>query len=134
MPEVETAQRVMRLIMATFYFAAGVVHLAAPDAFLPIMPVWVPAPRVVVVATGVCEIAGALALLTPKLRRAAGVMLALYAVCVFPANIRHALEGVVVEALPTSWWYHAPRLAMQPVLVWWALFCSEVVRWPGRQR
>ena len=134
MPEVETAQRVMRLIMATFYFAAGVVHLAAPDAFLPIMPVWVPAPRVVVLATGVCEIAGALALLTPKLRRAAGVMLALYAVCVFPANIRHALEGVVVEALPTSWWYHAPRLAMQPVLVWWALFCSEVVRWPGRQK
>jgi hypothetical protein len=33
---------------------------------------------------------------------------------------------------PTSWWYHEPRLIMQPVLVWWALFCTAVVDWPLR--
>ena len=120
----------MRLLMAAFYFAAGVVHLYAPDAFLPIMPDWVPQPSAVIVATGICEIVGALALLTPQWRRAAGIMLALYAVCVFPANIKHAFEGIAVDALPTSWWYHGPRLAIQPVLVWWALFCGGVVTWP----
>ena len=118
--------------MAAFYFAAGLFHIAAPQGFLPIVPEWVPYPLGVVLATGVCEIAGALALLTPQWRRAAGIMLALYAVCVFPANIKHAFESVVIPSLPTSWWYHAPRLAMQPVLVWWALFCSEVVTWPWR--
>jgi hypothetical protein len=46
-----------------------------------------------------------------------GVMLALYAVCVFPANIKHAIDSVQLPQLPTSWWYHAPRLALQPVLV-----------------
>jgi hypothetical protein len=28
----------MRAVMATFYLAAGIVHLTAPDAFLPIVP------------------------------------------------------------------------------------------------
>ena len=133
MPESETVRRVMRFIMSAFYLAAGVVHIVSPDAFLPIMPGWVPAPHAVVLATGLCEIAGALALLTPALRRAAGIMLALYAVCVFPANIKHAFEGVVIDALPTSWWYHAPRLALQPVLIWWALFCSGVAGRPARR-
>jgi hypothetical protein len=32
--------------------------------------------------------------------------------------------------LPVSWWYHGPRLMFQPVLVWWALYCSEVINWP----
>jgi len=31
-----------------------------------------------------------------------------------------------------GWGYHAPRLALQPVLVWWALFCAGVVDWPWR--
>ena len=34
--------------------------------------------------------------------------------------------------LPDSWWYHAPRLALQPVLVWWALFAGGVADWPLR--
>ena len=124
---------VMRWLMATFYFVAGIVHLWAPDAFLPIVPSWVPAPRDVILITGLCELAGALALLTPSLRRWAGIMLALYAVCVFPANIKHAVDNIQLPGLPTSWWYHGPRLALQPVLVWWALFCARVVDWPFRR-
>jgi uncharacterized membrane protein len=52
-----------------------------------VAPDFVPLPREVVLATGVREIAGALALLSTQLRRLVGVMLALYAVCVFPAII-----------------------------------------------
>jgi uncharacterized membrane protein len=120
----------MRIVMAAFYFAAGVVHLVTPDAFLPIVPEWVPLPRETVLVTGVCEIVGSLALMTARLRRLAGVMLALYAVCVFPANIKHAVEAIHVPPVPDGWWYHAPRLALQPVLVWWALFCADVIDWP----
>jgi uncharacterized membrane protein len=119
--------------MAAFYLVAGIVHLAAPDKFLPIVPDFVPLPREVVLATGVLEIAGSLALLTTRLSRLAGVMLALYAVCVFPANIKHAIDGIHLPPIPDGWWYHGPRLLMQPVLVWWALFCAEVVDWPWRE-
>jgi uncharacterized membrane protein len=124
---------IMRWAMAASYFVAGIFHLVAPDKFLPIVPDFVPLPREVVLATGVCEIAGSLALLTTRWRRLAGVMLALYAVSVFPANIKHAIDGIHVPPIPDSWWYHGPRLLMQPVLVWWAVFCAEVVDWPWRE-
>lgn len=125
-------RRVMRWLMAALYAAAGVAHLAAAPAFLPIVPDWVPYPEPVVLATGICEVFGALGLLSRRWRWWAGVMLALYAVCVFPANIKHAVEGIDVPQLPHSWWYHGPRLLAQPVLVWWALFCAAVIDWPFR--
>nr|USU34470.1 DoxX family protein [Methylobacterium sp. OTU13CASTA1] len=119
--------------MAAYGFI-GIVHLAAPDAFLPIMPDWVPAPRRVVILTGLCELAGVAGLIWPPTRRWAGIGLALYAVCVFPANIKHAVEGIPVAGLPDSWWYHGPRLAFQPVFVWWALYATHVIDWPRRTR
>jgi uncharacterized membrane protein len=122
----------MRWLMAAFYLAAGLLHLGSPDAFLPIVPAWVPAPREIILLTGVAEIAGAIGLLIPWLRKAAGIGLALYALGVFPANIKHAVEGITLAGLPSSWWYHAPRLAMQPVLIWWALYAGGVVHWPWR--
>lgn len=112
------------------YGVIGIVHLAATDRFLPIMPDWVPAPRLVVIVTGLCEIAGALALFVPRLRRLAGLMLALYAVCVVPANIKQAVEGIAVPPIPDTWWYHGPRLALQPVMVWWALYAVHAIDWP----
>jgi uncharacterized membrane protein len=130
----ETARTVLRYVLAVVYFFVGVVHLRSPDVFLPIVPEWVPFPRETVLATGACEVAGALALMTTRLRYAAGVMLALYAVCVYPANIKHALEDVTVGGTHFSWWYHAPRLAFQPVFVWWALFCGGVTSWPFQRR
>jgi hypothetical protein len=61
-------------------------------------------------------------------------MLALYALCVFPANIKHAVEGISVPGLPDTWWYHGPRLAAQPVLIWLALYAAQLIDWPFRAR
>ena len=124
---------IMRWIMAAFYGIAGIGHLTAPGAFLPIVPEWVPFPREVILATGACELAGAAAMLTARWRYLAGIMLALYALCVWPANIKHALDHIVLSPIPDTWWYHGPRLAFQPVLIWWALFCSGVIDWPWRR-
>jgi uncharacterized membrane protein len=124
----------MRWLMAAFYIAAGTGHLLQPDAFLPIVPDFVPMPREVILVTGFCELAGAVALLTIRFRKMAGVMLALYALCVWPANIKHAVEGIHLPPIPDSWWYHGPRLAFQPLLIWWALFCSGITDWPSRTK
>lgn len=129
----EGLRRALRWIMTAFYLAAGVAHLASPDGFIAITPDWVPYPREVIFGTGLCEIAGAVALLTSSLRWWAGVMLALYALCVWPANIKHAIDNVPIAGVTLSWWYHAPRLAAQPLLIWWALFCGGVVDWPWRR-
>jgi uncharacterized membrane protein len=124
----------MRAILALFYVAAGIVHLVTPDSFLPVMPDWVPFPRETILFTGLCELAGAAGLMVPRTRRWAGAMLALYAVCVFPVNIKHALYGPPIPGLSNQLWYHVPRLALQPVLVWWALFAGGVVDWPFGRR
>jgi len=84
----------MRFVLAAFYIAAGIAHLLVPDKLLAITPAWVPFATQLILITGVCEIAGAIALVTEPLRWWAGVALALYALCVWPANIKHALEGI----------------------------------------
>ncbi|SEH31954.1 Uncharacterized membrane protein [Methylobacterium sp. 275MFSha3.1] len=127
---IETWRRRLRYALAAIYGFIGVVHLVATDAMLPLMPDWVPQPRLVILATGLCEIAGAVGLLTGRFRRAAALGLALYAVCVYPANLKHAFEHVHVEGIPDSWWYHGPRLAFQPVFVWAALWAGGLIDWP----
>ena len=123
----------MRWVLAAFFGAAGIAHLLAPVALLAITPAWVPYPREVIFVTGLLELAGGVALMS-RWRQAAGIAFAAYAVCVWPANFKHALEGTDVAGLGLSWWYHGPRLALQPVIVWASLFASEVTDWPWRSR
>ena len=120
----------MRWVLAAFFVAAGIAHLAVPDVLLAITPAWVPFAPQVIFVTGLCEIAGAAALVTRPLRPWAGMALALYALCVWPANIKQALDSIVVPHIPDTWWYHGPRLAMQPAIIWAALFSAGVIDWP----
>jgi uncharacterized membrane protein len=128
-----TLRAVMRWILAAFYVMAGIAHLWAPDQLLAITPAWVPFAPQVILVTGLCELAGSAALVTKPLRRWAGIALAAYAICVWPANFKHAIDGVDLPHIANSWLYHGPRLAFQPVLVWWALYCAEIIDWPWRR-
>lgn len=131
--ENDLTRTVMRLVLAVFFLAAGIAHLMAPDKLLAITPSWVPFAAQVILVTGGCEIAGAVALVTRPLRWWAGVALALYSFCVWPANIKHAIDGTDLSPIPNSWLYHGPRLALQPVIIWWALYCAGVIDWPWRR-
>lgn len=120
-------RRVARWLLAVFYALAGAGHLCFTAAMVRIVPAWVPQPRAVVIATGICELVGAAALLSVRWRRTAGWALATYALCVWPANVQHAIIDLSHRTgLPI--WYHAPRLALQPLIIWWALWASGAVR------
>ena len=128
-----------RWFLALAYAFAGYKHLTAPSGFVAITPGWVPDPRGVVLATGWCEIAGTIGLLVPPSllrgpRCAAGIGLALYALCVWPANINQALHDIPIGGVHLSWWYHGPRLALQPVIIWAALWAGGVTDWPWGQK
>ena len=129
-----SARGVMRIAMSMFFAAGFVLHLLATDKLVAITPDWVPYPRQVVLITGVIELAGGVALLVPRLRRVTGIALAIYVIAVWPANFKHAFAHIVTPPIPDSWWYHAPRLALQPVIAWWALFSTRVIDWPFRFR
>ncbi|MDZ7588475.1 MAG: DoxX family protein [Parasphingorhabdus sp.] len=123
-----------RFLLAALYLAAGYLHIKSPAGFLAITPGWVPFPQTVIFLTGVAEIAGALGLLFPQTRGAAAIGLALYALCVFPANINHALNNIAIDGSTLGWSYHGPRLLLQPVIIWWALWAGRVIDWPFGRR
>jgi uncharacterized membrane protein len=125
----------LRWLLGVFYLTAGIIHLRSPAGFIAITPGWVPDVPLVIALTGVAEIAGALGLvLVPPLRKAAAIGLALYAICVFPANVNHAINDIPLSGHHLSWWYHGPRLLLQPVVVWLALWVGEVTDWPFRRK
>jgi uncharacterized membrane protein len=128
------ARDALRTLLVLAYGYAGFRHLSTPEPFIAITPPWVPAPALTVAATGVLEIAGAMGLLLPATRRAAGLGLALYALCVWPANFHHAIENVAIGGETLSWWYHGPRLFAQPLIIWAALWASGVAEWPFKPR
>lgn len=106
---------------------------------MAITPDWVPYPAEVVSLTGVAELLGAAGLLVPRTllswaRPAAGIGLALYALCVWPANFNHALKAIPLGGETLGWWYHGPRLAAQPLIIWLALWVGEVVDWPFKRK
>lgn len=129
----ETLRAFARALLSAAYAMAGILHLVRPVPFLAITPQWVPEPALVVALTGLCEIAGAIGLHIPPLRRAAGWGLALYAVCVFPANVHHAFDAVPIDGVVFGWSYHGPRLLMQPVIIWWTLLAAGITNWPFRR-
>ena len=122
--------QVARLTIAPLYAVAGVIHILLPDIFLPHMPPAIPMAQTVVIATGLAEVAGACALFVPRLRTLAGLLLALYALCVYPVNISHAVHDLSTGT-GLGWVYHYPRLFAQPLICWWALLAGDV-RWRRR--
>lgn len=121
---------ILRWVLVVFYALAGWLHVRSAHSFEQIVPPWVPVPHLVVLATGVAELLGAAGLVIVPLRRVAGWGLAVYALCVWPANFYHAFAHVAIDGMALGWAYHAPRLLFQPVLIWAALYAGEVTGWP----
>lgn len=134
----ERARAALRWFLALAYAFAGYKHVTAPAGFIAITPGWVPEAALVVKLTGYAEMLGAAGLMVPHrligwARPAAAMGLALYALCVWPANINHAINDIPLGGVHLSWWYHGPRLALQPVIIWAALWAGGVVDWPWRK-
>lgn len=121
---------VLRIVLALIYAFAGYMHLAQPEPFLSITPHLVPFPEAVIFWTGIAEIAGAIALVQPfslRLRQAAGLALAAYAICVWPANINHFIMDMARDDGGLGLIYHVPRMIAQPLLIAWALWSGDVI-------
>ena len=74
-------------IVFLWFMGGGITHFTDPDFFVAIVPPYVPYPLEVVYISGVFEIAGAIGILIPRLRAAAGLGLFVLTLCVTPANL-----------------------------------------------
>lgn len=114
-----------RFALAGAMVVAGVLHLVQPTPFLQHLPPWTPEPELLVALSGVAEVVLGLGLLVrPPWRRPVGVLLALFLVAVFPANVYVAVAGIEVDGQPGGL-YPWLRLLLQPVLVWLAVWSTR---------
>jgi uncharacterized membrane protein len=80
--------------LVALFGISGTMHMVRPQIFEAIVPRALPAPRALVYASGIAELACATALLHPRTRTAAGWASAALLVAVFPANLQMAVtEG-----------------------------------------
>jgi uncharacterized membrane protein len=75
--------------LAAMFVMTGIVHFVNPlrRDMIGIVPPRLPAPRLLVTVTGVLELVGAVGLLYPPTRVAAGACLFVLMVVMFPANV-----------------------------------------------
>jgi uncharacterized membrane protein len=108
------SQVILRVLAALPLVVSGIfLHFFRTQITASIIPPAFPARTLMVVLTGVLEIAGAIGLFVPRLRRPAALWIAVMMVAVFPANIYAA--GKVVDGLQFPG--VALRTAMQIVYI-----------------
>jgi uncharacterized membrane protein len=125
------ARHIARWLLGLALLVAGTGHLTVGrEEFLAQVPPWLPVdPDLVVVASGLVEIALGLALITAwgRARVWVGWAVALFFLAIFPGNIAQFTEGRDGFGLDTDL-ARGIRLLFQPVLVAWALWSTGAWR------
>ena len=104
-----------------FFVFAGVMHFVKPRMYARIVPPYVPAPEVMVYASGVAEIAGGAGLMVPATRRRAGWWLIATLLAVFPANLHMAMNPEDFPQIPGGGTALKARLPLQAGFIAWVL-------------
>lgn len=125
MKSLSTAQKIGLFHAAILYVVAGVFHFTKTEAYLKIMPPYIPYHVPLVLISGVFEILGGLGLLLPQMRRAAAWGLIALLIAVFPANIYMATNPIQAGAVSVAPALRWARLPLQLLLVWWLLWCTR---------
>jgi uncharacterized membrane protein len=116
-----------RWALATLFLLTASGHFKRmKEDLVRMMPSWMPAPRLTVYLTGVCEILGAIGLLLSPTRRWAGLALILFLVAVFPANVKAAREHLTLRGRPAT--PLAARLPAQLLLIALLAWSTQVAQ------
>ena len=100
------------------FTASGILHLVNPDAFLWLMPPWLPEPIFLIYLSGVFELVCAIGLFFKQ--RWAGWLTALVLVGIWPANIWYAFDVLASQdagLIAVAWL----RLPLQLPLIYYSI-------------
>lgn len=128
---------IARVLLGAALVFTGVGHLTFARAeFVAQVPQWLPLPPdVVVVASGVVEIALGISLIVlARWRVAIGWLTAAFFVAIFPGNVEQFVSGTDAFGLDSDL-ARGIRLLFQPLLVVWALWSTGAfAAWRERRR
>jgi uncharacterized membrane protein len=117
--DVSTSQR----LLAAFWILAGLNHFRVPKVYESIMPDYVPLHKEMVLWSGVAEIVGGVAVISPGTRTFARWWLLGVLAAVYPANVHMALHPERYERIPpVALW---ARLPLQFACAYWVWRATE---------
>ncbi|GAC1385554.1 MAG: membrane protein [Acidimicrobiales bacterium] len=108
-----------RLALTAIFTVSGMLHLVAPGVYEPIVPGWAGDAHLVVLGSGVAELAAAALLARRRTASVGGWYSAALLIAVWPANFKMALDGGVLAWL---------RLPLQIPLIWAAVLVGRTRR------
>ena len=109
-----------RVGAAAFWIVAGVMHFVIPRQYEAIVPPYLARwKKELVVASGIAEIAGGVAILPGRTRRSARWWLLATLAAVYPANIHMAVNaGQFPKIPPAALWARLPVQGLFALLTW----------------
>ncbi len=122
-------QHTLRIILSTFMLLAGISHLTFSRVeFQAQVPDWIPLSKdLVVILSGIVEIGFGLAMIFWKKERIkVGIALAMFFILIFPGNIDQYINHTNAFGLNSDQ-ARLMRLFFQPILIVWALWCTDAL-------
>ena len=116
--------KLLRYATGATFIVAGGLHFVIPSTYRAIMPPWIPRHGEAVAVSGIAEIAGGVAMFSPRTSRLGGAWLIALLVAVFPANLHMAMNpeqirGLADRGIPTwAFWLRLPLQPLAIALVW----------------
>ena len=114
------AKRVLLWPMAGLYILSGLNHFVSVDAYIAIMPGYLPWHSQLVVLSGVAELTLGIGVLIPATRVLAAWGLLVLLIAIFPANLSVALNDLSYVGGEPNTFVNWIRLPFQLVLIAWA--------------
>ena len=111
---------VLRWALTIFMVAAGLNHFLNAADYEGMVPSALPSPSLIVIISGLAEMAGGLGLILPATRRLAAWGLILLFLAVLPANINMAVNHLPLGSHELPTWALWARLPLQLVFIAWA--------------
>jgi uncharacterized membrane protein len=119
-------------VMLLFTAASHFNHMRHDLARM--VPHWMPQPMSIIYITGVLEVLGAIGLLIPQTRRAAGICLGLLMAAMFPGNIKAAQEQLTIGGqVATPLLLRIPMQLLFIALAWWSTSDPPPRQEPGKR-
>lgn len=115
-----------------WFFIGGIAHFVATDTEARIVPPYIPWPVAAVLVSGVFELLGAIGVVMPATRKAAGIGLILLTLAVTPCHIYMLQQP---ELFPVPLWALWLRLPIQALLLWliyWSTTAPPIPSSPAR--
>jgi uncharacterized membrane protein len=123
--EVSKKQWAGLALVFIWFFIGGIMHFVATDIEATIVPPYIPWPVAAVLISGVFELLGAIGILIPKVRRAAGIGLFLLTLAVTPAHIYMLQQPELFNVPLWALWLRLPIQVALLALIWWSTWRSR---------